>query len=118
MKIKRYFAKDVRTAIQMVRDDQGPDAVIMSNTKVDGGVEIVAAIEYDESIFASNDGQAVRPVPKEKRDIGKYSEASEVRDVGSTKHHNKKHSIDAGNNVSHAEISDLKSRDFLDKGSP
>lgn len=51
MKIKRYFAPDVRQAMRMVRDAQGPDAVILSNKCVDGGVEIVAAIDYDESIF-------------------------------------------------------------------
>jgi flagellar biosynthesis protein FlhF len=47
MKIKRYFAADMRQALQMVREEQGPDAVILSNRKVDGGVEIVAAIDYD-----------------------------------------------------------------------
>jgi len=26
MKIKRYFAADMRQAIRMVRDEQGPDA--------------------------------------------------------------------------------------------
>ncbi len=51
MKIKRYFAPDVRQAMRMVRDAQGPDAVILSNKSVDGGVEIVAAIDYDESSF-------------------------------------------------------------------
>jgi len=51
MKIKRYFAPDVRQAMRMVRDTQGPDAVILSNKRVDGGIEIVAAIDYDESIF-------------------------------------------------------------------
>lgn len=49
MKIKRYFAPDVRQAMRMVRDSQGPDAVILSNKRVDGGIEIVAAIDYDES---------------------------------------------------------------------
>ena len=48
MKIKRYFAPDIRQAIQMVRDEQGPDAVILSNRNVDGGVEIVAARDFDE----------------------------------------------------------------------
>lgn len=47
MKIKRYFAPDIRQAIRKVRDEQGPDAVILSNRKVDGGVEIVAAVDYD-----------------------------------------------------------------------
>jgi len=48
MKIKRYFAPDIRQAIRMVRDEQGPDAVILSNRKVAGGVEIVAARDFDE----------------------------------------------------------------------
>lgn len=50
MKIKRYFAADMRQAIRLVRDEQGPDAVILSNRRVDGGVEIVAAVDYDESL--------------------------------------------------------------------
>jgi flagellar biosynthesis protein FlhF len=48
MKIKRFFAPDIRQAMRMVREEQGPDAVILSNKRVDGGVEIVAAIDYDE----------------------------------------------------------------------
>ena len=50
MKIKRYFAPDIRQAIRKVRDEQGPDAVILSNRSVDGGVEIVAAVDYDHFI--------------------------------------------------------------------
>ncbi len=50
MKIKRYFAADMRQAIRLVRDEQGPDAVILSNRRVDGGVEIVAAVDYDEAL--------------------------------------------------------------------
>ena len=48
MKIKRFFAKDMRTALAQVKDTLGSDAVIMSNKKVDGGIEIVAAVDYDE----------------------------------------------------------------------
>lgn len=51
MKIKRFQAADVRQAIKEVRDVLGPDAVILSNTRVDGGVEIVAATDYDEKEF-------------------------------------------------------------------
>ncbi|HKQ82887.1 MAG TPA: flagellar biosynthesis protein FlhF [Steroidobacteraceae bacterium] len=47
MKVKRYFAKDMRQALRLVRDEQGPDAVILSTEKVNDGVEIVAAIDYD-----------------------------------------------------------------------
>jgi len=49
MKIKRFFAKDMRQAIQQVRNALGADAVILSNKSVKGGVELVAAIDYDES---------------------------------------------------------------------
>ena len=49
MKIRRYFAQDMRQALRKVREEQGPDAVILSNRRVDGGVEIVAAVDYDEA---------------------------------------------------------------------
>lgn len=48
MKIKRFFANDMRTALTQVKDELGPDAVIMSNKKVSGGVEIVAAYEDEQ----------------------------------------------------------------------
>ncbi|MFB2800261.1 flagellar biosynthesis protein FlhF [Shewanella seohaensis] len=48
MKIKRFFAKDMRAALAQVKDTLGSDAVIMSNKKVNGGIEIVAAVDYDE----------------------------------------------------------------------
>ena len=48
MKIKRFFAKDMRSALAEVKDVLGADAVIMSNKKVSGGIEIVAAVDDDE----------------------------------------------------------------------
>ncbi|MCL1036512.1 flagellar biosynthesis protein FlhF [Shewanella submarina] len=48
MKIKRFFARDMRTALAQVKDTLGSDAVIMSNKKVAGGIEIVAAVDYDD----------------------------------------------------------------------
>lgn len=47
MKIKRFFAADIRQAMRMVKDELGSDAVIMSNKSVDGGVEIFAARDFD-----------------------------------------------------------------------
>jgi flagellar biosynthesis protein FlhF len=47
MKIKHYRAADMRTALRQVRDAQGPDAVILSSHRVQGGVEVVAAVDYD-----------------------------------------------------------------------
>ncbi len=48
MKIKRFFAKDMRAALAEVKETLGPDAVIMSNKRVTGGVEIVAAVDFDQ----------------------------------------------------------------------
>ncbi|BDU17866.1 AAA family ATPase [Lysobacter auxotrophicus] len=50
MRIKRFTAPDMRTALRMVRDEQGPDAVILSNRPTQDGIEIVAATDYDESL--------------------------------------------------------------------
>ncbi|WP_375750873.1 flagellar biosynthesis protein FlhF [Vibrio sp. HN007] len=49
MKIKRFFAKDMRTALLQVKEELGAEAVIMSNKKVTGGVEIVAAVDGDST---------------------------------------------------------------------
>jgi flagellar biosynthesis protein FlhF len=48
VKIKHYRAPDMRQALRQVRESQGPDAVILSSRKISGGVEIVAAVDYDE----------------------------------------------------------------------
>jgi len=54
MKIKRFFAADIRQAMRMVKEELGADAVIMSNRSVDGGVEIVAARDFDEQVIQTN----------------------------------------------------------------
>ncbi|ANW23559.1 MULTISPECIES: flagellar biosynthesis protein FlhF [Vibrio] len=53
MKIKRFFAKDMRTALLQVKGELGDDAVIMSNKKVAGGVEIVAAVDNETAAARS-----------------------------------------------------------------
>lgn len=47
MKLKHYRASDMRQALRLVREAQGPDAVILSTRRVNGGVEVVAAVDYD-----------------------------------------------------------------------
>lgn len=47
MKVKRIFAPDMKTAMRRVREEIGPDAVILSNKRVAGGVEVVAAPESE-----------------------------------------------------------------------
>lgn len=50
MKIKRFTAADMRQAMGLVRDEQGPDAVILSTRRIADGIEVIAAIDYDESL--------------------------------------------------------------------
>lgn len=62
MKIKRFVAADMRTAMNLVRKEQGPDAVILSNRRIEEGVEIVAAANYDEAAV-QRALEASRPAP-------------------------------------------------------
>ncbi len=54
MKIKRFFAKEMHQGIRQVRDVLGADAVILSNAQVEGGIEIIAAVDYDESLLQAD----------------------------------------------------------------
>lgn len=53
MKIKTYTARDMRSALKLVREEQGPDAVILSTQQRPGGVDVTVAIEADAALFAS-----------------------------------------------------------------
>jgi flagellar biosynthesis protein FlhF len=55
MKIKRFQAVDMRQALRQVRDELGADAVILSNRKIDDGIELVAAVDFDEAAFAAQE---------------------------------------------------------------
>ena len=61
MKIKRYTAVSMRAALAQVRAEQGPDAVILSSRRGDEGIEVIAAVDYDEALFA--DANRQRPAP-------------------------------------------------------
>src|SRR5580693_7592155 len=52
MKIKRYTAPSMRAALAQVRAEQGPDAVILSSRRGEDGIEVIAAVDYDEALFA------------------------------------------------------------------
>ncbi|MGN6481079.1 flagellar biosynthesis protein FlhF [Luteibacter sp.] len=65
MKIKRFVAPDMRQAMRQVRDEQGPDAVILSTRRLDDGIEIIAALDYDEALVREA-GFAFEPPAEEK----------------------------------------------------
>jgi len=50
MKMKRFSASEMRHAMQQVSDELGPDALILSSRKTDDGVEIIAAVDYEEEL--------------------------------------------------------------------
>ena len=72
MKVKRFFAPDMRQAMQRVREEIGPDAVIVSNHRVAGGVEVVAAHEHEYEA-AQEEFKRKRAVQKRQQDAIKRS---------------------------------------------
>ena len=51
MEIKRIKDQTIHDAIRKVRDELGPDAVILSTEKTGQGVEILAALDFDPSVL-------------------------------------------------------------------
>jgi len=68
MKIKRFVAPDMRQAMRQVRDEQGPDAVILSTRRLDDGIEIIAALDYDEALVREA-GFGVEPPAREETPV-------------------------------------------------
>lgn len=63
MKLKRFVAADTRSAMQQIKATFGPDAVILSSHHVEGGVELVAAIDFDESVISAQAAVATAEPP-------------------------------------------------------
>ena len=60
MNMKKYVANTSREALRLVRTELGEDAVILSNRKVDGGIEIVALAGAE---FAELTQECKQPTP-------------------------------------------------------
>lgn len=55
----------MRTALRRIRDEQGPDAVILSSHQLaEGGVEVVAATDYDEALVQQTLRTMTTPAPR------------------------------------------------------
>ncbi len=78
MRIKRTFAPTMREALQLVKQEQGPDAVILGNKKVPGGVEILSAMDYDELALSNMADSAPAPQPSRPPVAPVASAASDV----------------------------------------
>ncbi|MHB1216285.1 MAG: flagellar biosynthesis protein FlhF [Thiobacillus sp.] len=64
MNVKRIVAKTSREAMRQLRDALGPDAVILSNRAVDGGVEVLALAAEDIASMAPPVVEAPVPAPE------------------------------------------------------
>ena len=60
MRIQRYIAKDMRSALAQVREALGPDAVILSSGRIGDEVEVVAAIDMEVARAVENAPPAAR----------------------------------------------------------
>ncbi|HEY9099626.1 MAG TPA: flagellar biosynthesis protein FlhF [Thiobacillus sp.] len=72
MNVKRIVAKTSREAMRQLRDALGPDAVILSNRAVEGGVEVLAMPAEDIAAFAPSvmeaPAQVAAPKPRVQRE--------------------------------------------------
>ncbi len=84
MNIRRFVAGDMREALSAIRADLGADAVMLSSRKLGNGVEVIAAIDYDGSLFPVGEQSAApaprsRPAPDDEEDDA--ADSDEARDA-------------------------------------
>ena len=94
MNIKRFVASNMRDALKSVREEVGPDAIIISNKKIADGVEIIVSLEgsaapepskhhsldsasrYDEADYSvSLSSQAISNNPFNDEDVEAHAQA-------------------------------------------
>jgi flagellar biosynthesis protein FlhF len=77
MRIKRFLAPDMRQALRMVHEDQGPEAVVVSSRRTEAGIELLVALEYDEQLVSAMGATAPAAGPSP-RPLGPVAEPSMV----------------------------------------
>ncbi|WP_461516064.1 flagellar biosynthesis protein FlhF [Porticoccus sp.] len=65
MKIKRFLDKDSRSAMSRIRTEMGADAVILSSKNINGQVELVAAMDFDERDLSAVERQITDAKPEQ-----------------------------------------------------
>lgn len=84
MKLKRFVAADMRSALAKIKEELGAEAVIMSNKRVANGVEIIAGVETktvsveDLSSNAADDGSITQRLLKEDSPLSRIIKDDEV----------------------------------------
>ena len=60
MNVRKFVASSARDALRKVKEVLGPDAIILSNRAVSGGVEIMAVAASDMEMMVPHDTRDVR----------------------------------------------------------
>jgi flagellar biosynthesis protein FlhF len=79
MNVKRIVAKTSREAMRQLREALGPDAVILSNRAVEGGVEVLALASEDIAAMAPPVHDAPAPAPATPRSQAAWLQAPDVQ---------------------------------------
>jgi flagellar biosynthesis protein FlhF len=90
VKIKRYVARDMRGALAQIKEELGPDAVIMSNKKIPEGVELMAAVDHNDvapaaqsTVSAVTNVEPSMTVPVEQNGAGERQIKQDVVSIAS-----------------------------------
>ena len=82
MKVRRYVAPSMRSAMDMVRQAQGSDVMILSNRNVEGGVEVITAVgELDQAVLdtlAARQKQTALPAATPPPGVAREDEAARL----------------------------------------
>jgi len=76
MKIRKFYAKETREAMKLVRETLGPDAVILSNKPKGEGVELLAAPDMGDDPMldlVSDSKPKLQDIPKKKVNVNDAS---------------------------------------------
>jgi len=65
MNVRKFFGPSTRDALRQVRDALGADALILSNRKVDGGVEIMAVMDGEVEALTYGNPASTQPKPQQ-----------------------------------------------------
>jgi len=114
MKIKRFIAKDMRSALAQIKDELGSDAVIMSNKKTPEGVELMAAVDYNQVAPAAKPQEELKAIDHKKVSESRRAITDDVVSIGSQSlNNNVEKNSNAIHNVSHRDDNELNQPDTL-----
>lgn len=85
MNVSRFFGATSREAMRQVRMALGPDALIVSNRRVNGGVEILATDQTIEALAPARPAEPSSPVPSASTPKPSVSPADLMQVLGTMK---------------------------------